>query len=419
MDGKSTVWALHGRLVPDGEQCRVDIEVLPFLIGRRGDLQLTLRSGAVSGVHAEIDLRDGVLWIRDCNSKNGTFVNGVRIKHEVTLAENDLVQIADTPFRLAKADKSHQSTLAADHDQGALALVQLNALLHTQEITPVYQPIVDLGSGDIVAFEALARSRLLGLETPAAIFGAASHLGMEADISHLMRIKAISRCSVSDRLPHLFVNTHPVELSNDEFRNRIVEMRSLSPFQQLTLEIHEAALTNIDTLMQLRALLIEQGIKLAFDDFGVGQARIAELAAVSPDYVKFDRVLIQGIDRAAPERVRVLRCLVGALNEIQVTPLAEGIETPEEAELCRELGFRLGQGFHFSHPATMDHFNGRMAAACAAPDRSTTQLSIPVGNDTPAAAAACAEQQALCDALKSPLERLSSSAHVLELGRAR
>ncbi|MBL8848755.1 MAG: FHA domain-containing protein, partial [Planctomycetaceae bacterium] len=171
MDGNSRIWALHGRLVADGVQCRVDIETLPFQIGRRADLSLTLRSGAISSLHAEITERDGQLWIRDHSSKNGTFVNGVRIKHEVTLAENDLVQIADMPFRLTRERMTtHNSTLAADHDQGALALVQLNALLHTREITPVYQPIVDLSNGSIVAFEALARSRLLGLETPAAIF---------------------------------------------------------------------------------------------------------------------------------------------------------------------------------------------------------------------------------------------------------
>ena len=75
-----------------------------------------------------------MLWIRDLNSKNGTFVNGVRIRDEVPLAANDLVQIADTPFRLTRESKSNESTLAADHDQGALALVQLMRLLQTQEI---------------------------------------------------------------------------------------------------------------------------------------------------------------------------------------------------------------------------------------------------------------------------------------------
>jgi len=412
MDTKSTVWALHGRLVADGVQCRIDMETFPFQIGRRADLNLTLRSGAVSAVHAVISERDGVLWIRDVSSKNGTFVNGVRIRDEVSISAHDLVQIADTPFRLARENKSNDSTLAADHDQGALALVQLSALLQTQEILSVYQPIVDLATGDIIAFEALARSRLLGLETPAAIFGAASHLGMEADISHLMRIKAIGASGVSDQLPHLFINTHPVELSSGDLRERITEMRALSPFQQLTLEIHEAALTDIDTLMELRALLRDQEIALAFDDFGVGQARIAELAAVSPDYVKFDRTLIAGIDSAGPERGRVLRCLVRALHEIQVIPLAEGIETEQEAEACRDIGFQLGQGFHFGRPAPMETFAAQVKAAVAAGRKSTPQIGDCFTGDTHLQSledTIAAERLAIRNALRSPLERLAAA----------
>lgn len=414
MDSQSTVWALHGRLVADGVPCRVDIETLPFVIGRRDDVHMTVRSGAVSGRHALVDERDEQLWITDLDSKNGTFVNGVRIQTEVTLSEGDLVQIADTPFRLARERKSQNSTLAAEHDQGALAMVQLNALLNNQEIEPVYQPIIDLATGEVVAFEALARSRLIGLETPAAIFGAASHLGIEADISHLMRIKAISECGVSSQLPHLFVNTHPAELGSADLRDRIIEMRSLSPFQQLTLEIHEASLTNVETLMELRALLSDHDVKLAFDDFGVGQARIAELAAVSPEYVKFDRTLISGLDKAPADRIRVMRCLVGALNEIQVVPLAEGVETKAEAELCAELGFKLGQGFFYCRPAPMERINAEIESGNLRHRRHNDSTDQSLSTDTLGKVGDSLEigHQAILDALKSPLERLSASGSV-------
>jgi EAL domain-containing protein (putative c-di-GMP-specific phosphodiesterase class I) len=322
-------------------------------VGRRAELCLTLRNGGVSGLHAEITERDGALWIRDLNSKNGTYVNGTRITHETALQEHDIVQFADMPFRITRDETPSIPTVASNHEQTALALVQLSSLLQTQEIMPVYQPIVDLISGEIVAFEALARSRLIGLETPAAIFSAASHLGVEADVSRLMRVKAIQCSSTRGHQPHLFVNTHPAELAAPDLHDRMVEMRSLAPFQRLTLEIHEAALTDVDMLIDLQSLLRELEIDLAFDDFGVGQARIAELAAISPQCVKFDRTLIANIDQATAERVRVVRCLVRALNEVQITPLAEGVETEGEAATCRELGFQLAQGFHFGRPALM------------------------------------------------------------------
>lgn len=365
MDGNQVRWALHGRLVEQGAQCRIAIETVPFQVGRRPELCLTLRSGGVSGLHAEITERDGALWIRDLGSKNGTYVNGTRIQSETRLLEDDIVQFADMPFRVANDETPTVPTVASNHEQTALALVQLSSLLQTQEIMPVYQPIVDLISGEVVAFEALARSRLIGLETPAAIFSAASHLGVEADVSRLMRVKAIQCSSMRGHQPHLFVNTHPAELAARDLHDRMVEMRSLAPFQRLTLEIHEAALTDVDMLIELQALLRELEIDLAFDDFGVGQARIAELAAISPQCVKFDRTLIANLDQATAERVRVVRCLVRALNEVQITPLAEGVETAEEAAVCRELGFQLAQGFYFGRPTLMSSAAGEPASTPA------------------------------------------------------
>jgi EAL domain-containing protein (putative c-di-GMP-specific phosphodiesterase class I) len=356
MDANKVCWALHGRLVENGDQCRISIETVPFQIGRRAGLCLTLRSGGVSGLHAEIAEREGGLWIRDLNSKNGTYVNGARILNETALRVNDIVQFADMPFRIMNDQPATVPTVACDQERTALALVQLSSLLQTQDILPVYQPVVDLISGEVVAFEALARSRLVGLETPAAMFNAASHLGVEADISRLMRVKAIQCSSTRGHQPHLFVNTHPAELAAPDLHERMVEMRSLAPFQRLTLEIHEAALTDVDMLIALQSVLKGLEIDLAFDDFGVGQARIAELAAISPQCVKFDRTLIANIDQATADRVRVVRCLVRALNEVQVTPLAEGVETEGEATTCRDLGFQLAQGYYFGRPSLMTTF---------------------------------------------------------------
>lgn len=359
-------WALHGRLVENGDLCRIAIETLPFLIGRRADLALTLRSRGVSKVHAEIIERGESFWIRDLNSKNGTYVNGVRITGEIALREQDIIQIADMPFRFSQDAMSVDPTEADDNENEALALVQLGSLIENQDITCVYQPIVDVISGEVVAFEALARSRLLGLKTPAAMFSAAARLGLEGDISRLMRIKAIQGSNLGDYLPHLFVNTHPAELASADLHDRMLELRSLAPFQRLTLEIHEAALTDVDMLIDLQMLLRELEIDLAFDDFGIGQARIAELAAVSPQIVKFDRTLIAGIDNASADRVNVVRCLVRALNEARVTPLAEGVETAGEAEMCHDLGFQLAQGFFFGYPGPMrDPSSESPVSACA------------------------------------------------------
>jgi EAL domain-containing protein (putative c-di-GMP-specific phosphodiesterase class I) len=133
----------------------------------------------------------------------------------------------------------------------------------------------------------------------------------------------------------------------------LIEMRSLSPSQQLTLEIHEEALTNVEVLTESRSLLRDLEINLAFDGFGLGQARLTELAEARPDCVKFDRSLIADIDHATPKQVNVVQSLVGMMREMNVTTLAVGVETAEEAATCRELGFDLAQGFYFGRPCPL------------------------------------------------------------------
>jgi EAL domain-containing protein (putative c-di-GMP-specific phosphodiesterase class I) len=90
---------------------------------------------------------------------------------------------------------------------------------------------------------------------------------------------------------------------------------------------------------------------LAYDDFGAGQARLVELVEVPPDYLKFDLKLVHCIDHATNERQRMLASLVQMVRELGIAALAEGVETSEEHEICRQMGFQYAQGFFFGRPA--------------------------------------------------------------------
>ena len=132
-------------------------------------------------------------------------------------------------------------------------------------------------------------------------------------------------------------------------------IRGISTTQSITLEIHEAAVTDPNELNSLRAALRDLNIGLAFDDFGTGQARIAELSEVRPDYLKFDMSLIRGLHEASAERVRMIQVLVRMVRDIGIVSLAEGIETEQEQAICAELGFELAQGFYFGRPFPLHH----------------------------------------------------------------
>jgi EAL domain-containing protein (putative c-di-GMP-specific phosphodiesterase class I) len=117
------------------------------------------------------------------------------------------------------------------------------------------------------------------------------------------------------------------------------------------LELHEAAITCVHSLSELAKRLADLDIELAYDDFGAGQARLAELATARPHYVKFDMCLIRSLDTADPNRLRMVRTLVTMVKDLGILSLAEGIETAAEADACKELGFELAQGYYFGYPA--------------------------------------------------------------------
>ena len=120
--------------------------------------------------------------------------------------------------------------------------------------------------------------------------------------------------------------------------------------QAITLEVHEACAIDAATIKMLRLVLDDLGMKLAYDDFGAGQARLHELVEARPDYLKFDRKLIAGIDTAGDDRLQMLESLVLMSRQLGIVTLAEGIETAGEAETCRRMGFELMQGYLFGRP---------------------------------------------------------------------
>jgi EAL domain-containing protein (putative c-di-GMP-specific phosphodiesterase class I) len=92
------------------------------------------------------------------------------------------------------------------------------------------------------------------------------------------------------------------------------------------------------------------GVRFAYDDFGAGQARLSELGEAPAPFVKFDMGLVHDIHLASERKRRVVRDLVKLVLDLGSVPLAEGIEEEGEAQICREMGFQLIQGFLTGRP---------------------------------------------------------------------
>jgi EAL domain-containing protein (putative c-di-GMP-specific phosphodiesterase class I) len=348
----STVWFLVGPLDSAETTRYLPVYTAPFVIGRRQDLTLSLPCNTVSSLHAEISEAGGTLVLRDLGSTNGTYLNGRRLTGPVTLREDDLVQFANLAFRV-RQQAAHNNTQTVQENvcDRALALVQFDKLMAERAVTPFFQPIVSIADNEVVGYEVLARSRLFGLETPKEMFGVATQLNLEVELSTMLRWEGMQASRDLPQCANLFVNTHPRELADPGLLMSLQTLRESNPSQQVTLEIHESAVTNVTRMAELRAALAQLNIRLAYDDFGAGQARLNELITAPPDYLKFDISLIHGINAATAQRQQILATLVQMVRNLGIISLAEGIETAEERATCLELGFDLAQGYYCGRPA--------------------------------------------------------------------
>jgi EAL domain-containing protein (putative c-di-GMP-specific phosphodiesterase class I) len=356
-------WYLEGFVDEERRLRRVPILNLPFSIGRQVGLDLTLGSSLASGHHAEIYEQGGRLMIRDQGSTNGTFLNRDRLTGEAPLEEGDILHFATLEFRLGLLEPGQTealfgSTLAMKSELPKLLVDRtrrFRELLDTGAVTSVYQPIVRLAGRETVAFEILGRGALEGLPTNIGeLFELAAVTGTEAELSRLFRLQGITDCARLASPLRFFFNTHPAELREPGLLEAVEELHNEFPQVAMTLEIHEAAVTDPGTMRTIKSRLTDLDIKLAYDDFGAGQARLVELAEAPPDYLKFDRALIKEIDRAADSRQRLLEGLAKMAIELGISLIAEGVENAAETAVCEAMGFEYGQGYHLGRPVTGD-----------------------------------------------------------------
>ena len=350
---EKAMWFLRGRLTPGSDVHSLAINKPSFSVGRRAESALCLPSQAVSGRHAQLVEREGRMYVVDLFSTNGTFLNGVPVNGEAALNDGDLLQFADTAFRVCRERvtlENHTIQNMESMAENAFSLVQFDKLIHQESVLPYYQPLVTLPDRKVFGYEVLGRSKLVGLETPRAMFLAASQLNMEAELSHLMRVAGMSNSARLPGTPSLFLNTHPSEVVNFGLLESLKKAREKDPTHPIVLEIHEAAVTDLPSMAHLREELNKLDIGLAYDDFGAGQSRLRDIIDVPPDYLKFDMSLIRDIDRAPQRRQEMLAGLVRSAKDMGIQPLAEGIETEAEHDVLVQMGFTTAQGFLYGRP---------------------------------------------------------------------
>lgn len=231
----------------------------------------------------------------------------------------------------------------------------LNAILARDATRAVFQPIIELDSGAVVGFEALARGPAGSpLARPAALFDAARAGDLIAELDWTCRATAFGAAldgGLGDELT-LFVNVEPGALDAPcPSRYRQV-YESARAGLRVAIEITESALTERPAeLLAAVGAAREQGWGVALDDIGADRRSLALMPLLRPDVLKLDLRLVQ--QRPSPEAAEIVNAVAAQAERTGATVLAEGIETDEQVTRARSLGATLGQGWHFGHPAPL------------------------------------------------------------------
>ena len=231
-------------------------------------------------------------------------------------------------------------------------------------LTLAYQPIVDLATGRITAFEALARwhDEAMGNVSPAEFIPVAEASGLIVPLGRWAIHEATDTLAGWDTRAGggcgvaMAVNLSAIQLLRDDVAHVVERALTLNglPGGRLKLELTESALVDdpagaAATLEALKAL----GTTLAMDDFGTGYSNLAYLQKLPIDILKIDRSFVTGM-LADRDKVAIVRAILSLAQALGMKTVAEGVETPELGQTLAALGCTFGQGFAYSRPLPAD-----------------------------------------------------------------
>ena len=241
------------------------------------------------------------------------------------------------------------SRLAADEQKR----IQLQRLIEDEAICIVFQPIVNLRSGETIGYEALSRSDPeYGFEHAGQLFEAAEQCGNLPELEMVSRRATFAAAGWSDDAL-LFLNCSPPVFGGATFLDLLAaDLQRVDGLdsRRIVLEITERSDHGLFENLDLRSLeLREQGYQIALDDVGAGTSGLNRIMSLRPNWLKLDIDLISGID-VDPFKQNLIRFFVRFSKLSDMALIGEGIEREEELAMLIELGVTHGQGYYLARP---------------------------------------------------------------------
>jgi diguanylate cyclase (GGDEF)-like protein len=297
---------------------------------------------------------------------------------------NELMRRADVAMYQAKRAGQQTATYAHAQDTADVERLMLGGELQRavakQEFVVDFQPIVDLGSGEVIAAEALARWQHpeYGYLTPMQFLETVERSGQlpafaDAVLDQALAASGVWREAGFD-LP-VAVNVSPRSLLDPRFPSTVLTRLARHDVlpERLVLELAETlTISQLDTVGRALNELREAGVRLALDDFGTGVSPLSVLSHIPVNQLKIDRVFVTSVETSS-EAAAVIRSTVDLARSLHLTVIAEGVESEPQRLALWELGCVAGQGHLFARPmasarmlATLQRGSGGRPGALAA-----------------------------------------------------
>ena len=223
---------------------------------------------------------------------------------------------------------------------------RVNGVLERQSMRAVFQPIRNLATGELAGYEALTRVEAEPRQPPNRWFEDAAEVGLGIELELAAVRGAIAEF---ERLPKdvfLSMNISPRSIDAPW----LMEVLGRIPLARVVVEVTEHAPVDDYELLGARLRPFrEGGGRLAVDDAGAGFASLRHILSLAPDVIKLDTTITRTIDRDRARRA-LASALISFAGEMGMAIVAEGIETQSELAALRDLGVKLGQGYHLGRP---------------------------------------------------------------------
>jgi diguanylate cyclase (GGDEF)-like protein/PAS domain S-box-containing protein len=303
---------------------------------------------------------------------------GIAVSSSKDSTPGDLLRDADVSMYTAKSNgKNRVEVFEPSMHAAALARLALKGdlerALERDEFALLYQPIINLKSGQVTGVEALLRWNhpRRGVVGPTEFIPVAEETGLIIPLGRWVLAQACRQATAWDleasKPLRMSVNVSGRQILHPGFADEVGEILAATGFEpaRLTLELTESVLMqDVDATGAALAALKELGVRLAIDDFGTGYSSLSYLRRFPIDELKIDRSFVATVN-VGPDQSALVRSILKLGDTLHLETVAEGIEEAAQLAELKGLGADLGQGFFFAKPLEPDAISALLATGAS------------------------------------------------------